>query len=47
MRNSTEKTLPMTLDQTTEIEKGWHKCEDQGRFDHINLEGQMRSLHAD
>jgi len=28
------------------IEKGWHKGEDQGRFDHISLEGQTRSLHV-
>jgi len=30
----------------TEIEKGWHKGEDQGRCDCISLEGQMRSVHA-
>ena len=33
--------------KTTETEKGWHKGEDQGGFDRINLEGQKRSLHAD
>ena len=38
--------IPHDWTKTTETEKGWCKGEDQGRFDHINLEGQMRSLHA-
>jgi len=32
--------------KANEIEKGWHKGQDQGEFDHINLDGQTRSLHA-
>jgi len=31
----------------TEIDKGRFKGEDQGKFDRISLEGQMRRLHAD
>ena len=31
----------------TEIEKGWRKDDNLGRFDRISLEGQTRSLHAD
>jgi len=43
----TEKTCSVTLDQTIEIEKEWCNNEDQGRFDHISLEEQTRSLNAD
>jgi len=34
-----EKTCPLTFDQKNETYKGQHKGEDQGKFDHINLEG--------
>ena len=37
---------PWLCTKNTEIEKGWHKSEDVGRFDRISLEGQMWSLHA-
>jgi len=30
-----------------EIDKGRYKGEDQGKFDCVSLEGQMRRLHAD
>ena len=38
--------MPHDRTKRTETEKGWHKGEDQGRFDSISLEGEMRSLHA-
>jgi len=38
---------PLLWTETTEIGMGWCKDEDQGRLDHISLEGQTRSLHAD
>ena len=31
----------------TEIDKGRYKGEDQGKFNHVGLEGQMRRLHSD
>ena len=42
-----KRNAPWLWTKTTEIEKGWHKGEKQGRYYRIRLEEQMRSLHAD
>ena len=49
MRVSTaqqKRHAPWLWTKTTEIEKGWGKGENQGRFDRISLEGETRRLHA-
>ena len=50
MRDSMAQQKRHTLwfrTKKTEIDKGWYKGEDQGKFDRVSLEGETRRLYAE